>query len=314
MVQARMAMTDPRKRRGLLDIPEMAAVTPAAQAATAAGTAGTTPVRTTLPAGRTSLMDRFRNRNPRNPGAPVTPPTPTPTTAPVAGGTPAPTPPASPGTTTPAAPTNKTVAGLLDGLLSSDSRYIQLARQQGLRTGASRGLLNGSLSAGASEAAAIAAALPIASQDAQVYANKDQAILEGGISKENALALQSAQDKTAMDRLRASIASNEKLAANASADQKAALQAQIASDKEKLAASERQALLAAETSLQQSKIAANSNVTGSYLQALGSTMSNPELAPADRAKLIAEYQRVTNTGATYAAAATKVPLTYQKAA
>lgn len=58
-------------------------------------------------------------------------------------------------------------ASQVDAITRADSPYIQLAKQQGLLTAASRGLENSSLGAGASEAAAVAAAAPLAGQNAQ---------------------------------------------------------------------------------------------------------------------------------------------------
>jgi len=57
----------------------------------------------------------------------------------------------------------------MDGLLKQSSSYMNLARQQGARQAASRGLLNTSLEAGASMASATQAALPIAQQDASTH-------------------------------------------------------------------------------------------------------------------------------------------------
>lgn len=59
-----------------------------------------------------------------------------------------------------------TVAGQLEGVLSSDSDYIKRAEFKGQEYANSRGLLNSSIAAGASTGAAIDAALPIAQQDA----------------------------------------------------------------------------------------------------------------------------------------------------
>lgn len=60
----------------------------------------------------------------------------------------------------------------INQLTNSDSIYMQQARQSGLNTAASRGLLNSSIAAGASQQAAINAATPIAQQDAQTEYNK----------------------------------------------------------------------------------------------------------------------------------------------
>jgi len=74
---------------------------------------------------------------------------------------------------------NALVGNQLNGLLSSDSPYIQLARAQGTQQAASRGLLNSSMAAGTAENAAIAAGLPIAqgnaSEIAGVHAANQQA-------------------------------------------------------------------------------------------------------------------------------------------
>jgi hypothetical protein len=163
--------------------------------------------------------------------------------------------------------------------------------------------LNGSLAAGASEAAAIAAAQPIASQDAQAITNRNQSRLDGGITRRNSLDLQSAQDTTAMERLREQLTSSEKVAA---LSEKAAMDRQNA----QIAAANKQALLSAETSLKTAQISADSSLTSSYLSALGQLSSNPEIKSTDRNYLIAEYQRVANQSAAYASTAQAVKLTY----
>lgn len=66
-------------------------------------------------------------------------------------------------------PNTMTVQGQMEGLLSSDSQYINLARQQAAEQANSRGLLNSSIAASAGQRAAIESALPIAQQDAQTY-------------------------------------------------------------------------------------------------------------------------------------------------
>lgn len=68
-------------------------------------------------------------------------------------------------------PTDReTVQGQLRGLLSGDSDYIQNARRAGTNYAARRGLMNSSLAAQSAQNAAIQSALPIASQDASMYA------------------------------------------------------------------------------------------------------------------------------------------------
>jgi hypothetical protein len=60
----------------------------------------------------------------------------------------------------------KTVEKRITGLLSSDNKYMQQARTQGLQQANRRGLANSALAVTAVEDARIRAALPIASQDA----------------------------------------------------------------------------------------------------------------------------------------------------
>ena len=66
-------------------------------------------------------------------------------------------------------PTN--AASQLDAITNANSPYIQLAKQQGLLSAASRGLENSSLGAGASEAAAVQAAAPLAQENASTAAS-----------------------------------------------------------------------------------------------------------------------------------------------
>lgn len=54
----------------------------------------------------------------------------------------------------------------LSAITAADNPYIQLAKQSGMNTAASRGLQNSSLGAGAAEAAAVQAAAPLAEQNA----------------------------------------------------------------------------------------------------------------------------------------------------
>lgn len=64
----------------------------------------------------------------------------------------------------------ETVSGQLTNLLNQDNPYITSARNRGMETANSRGLINSSIAAGTAERAAIDAALPVAQQDASVSA------------------------------------------------------------------------------------------------------------------------------------------------
>lgn len=80
----------------------------------------------------------------------------------------------------------------LTGLLQSDSPYMTAARQRGIETANSRGLLNSSIAGGNAEREAISAALPIASQDAQTILQRQmQAISEAGQNARQNAQLQS---------------------------------------------------------------------------------------------------------------------------
>ena len=199
--------------------------------------------------------------------------------------------------------TGDSVISTLNGLLDSNSRYIKLARAAGERQAQERGLLNSSLAAGSSEAAAIAAAAPLASQDASIIAQRNQSRLEGDINQRNATSIQGLQDASAMERLKLTTASQEKVAASGES-------AAMARLKESIASNDRQAILSAETQLQASQIAANSQLTSTYLSALGQLSSNPEIDATSRSYLIGEYQRVTGMSQNYTQIIPAIPLTY----
>ncbi len=91
------------------------------------------------------------------------------------------------------APTpEQTVAGQMEGLLASGSPYIEARRKSGERVAHKRGLLDSSLAAEAAEKAGIEAALPIASQQADVYTQAG--LQEYGGMIQGALAKQMAED------------------------------------------------------------------------------------------------------------------------
>lgn len=127
-------------------------------------------------------------------------------------------------------PNTDTVKGQLTGLLAEDSDYIKHAEQKGISYANSRGLLNSSIAGGTARAAAYDAALPIAQQDASLYAtqglaNQDalntaeltnaaaknkgalqdtvsETTIKGqGLQNKGALDVQAAQDAAAMERL-----------------------------------------------------------------------------------------------------------------
>ena len=64
---------------------------------------------------------------------------------------------------------NELTSYQLQGLLASNSPYIQQARRGAVNAANGRGLLNSSIAAGNAQGAAIQAALPIAQQNAQAY-------------------------------------------------------------------------------------------------------------------------------------------------
>lgn len=68
---------------------------------------------------------------------------------------------------------NALVQHQITGLLNANNPYIRNARQRGREEAAGRGLLNSSMAAGSAERAGIESALPIASQDAQTFAQAE---------------------------------------------------------------------------------------------------------------------------------------------
>jgi len=203
------------------------------------------------------------------------------------------------------------VSTRLTGLLADNNKYIQTARAAGQRTAGRRGLLNTSIAGGAAESAAIAAAAPLASQDSAQTFQRNQAVLEGGISYDNNSRLQQEQitgqkdlntqqntHQLAVQQKEAEIQRDRDLLL-----QEGATEAQIREfdqrskeQLESISSSERQALLGADTNLRQSQIAANSQLSAQYLQAFSNLASDPNI-PADvRNTYIAEFQRVLTQG------------------
>lgn len=233
-------------------------------------------------------------------------------------------------------PEDDSTASRLTGLLSSDSKYIQTARAAGARTAGRRGLLNSSIASGAAESAAIAAAAPIASQDASQTFQRNQAVLEGGINldtqtklqeqqfagqrglneQQNTAAqeLQRIQDAAAKERQQLEIegatASQLREFDQRTAEQTRNIEAEAARTTEQLSSQERQQLLASDTNILQSQIAANSQLSGQYLQAFSSLANDPNI-PADvRNRYIAEFQRVMQQGQQLIAVVRNTPLTW----
>lgn len=88
----------------------------------------------------------------------------------------APTAPQAPAAPLPSTPESwsvdpkQTVQGLVTGIIGSDSPLMQQARTTALQSMNQRGLLNSTMAEQAGQAAVLNAALPIASQDASIYA------------------------------------------------------------------------------------------------------------------------------------------------
>lgn len=72
---------------------------------------------------------------------------------------------------------NATVSGRLNQLMDEDSYYMQIARQNAMRDVNARGMLNSSMAVSAAQRAAIEAGLPIASQDAATYAQREMNLM-----------------------------------------------------------------------------------------------------------------------------------------
>lgn len=227
---------------------------------------------------------------------PTTPVTTTPTTPPAVVPPPSaiPTPTALPlpaPITMPGAPAARdaSVANQLTGLLASDSPYINLARNAGMRTAGRRGLLNSSIAAGSAEAAAIAAAAPIASQDAAQIQQTNQTELESWSQLRNASTLQNAQFameawKTMDSNIQQILLNNS---SNASAMERLLKQGEIESAI---------ALMREDKALTQTQINANVSLLSGYMSAFSQLASNPDLPASVRDAYIAEFQKVTGAG------------------
>ena len=208
-------------------------------------------------------------------------------------------------------PEDDSVVTRLNGLLDSNSSYIQTARAAGTRTASRRGLLNSSIAAGAAESAAIAAGAPLASQDAQQTFQRNQAVLEGGINLSNTTTVNNQQNAAAAAAQAADFTGRSGLMSQEAefTRQRDLLVAQGATEAQlreftqrtaeqtaQLSSAERQQLLAADTNILQSQIAANSQLSSQYLQAFSTLASDPNIPANVRNAYIAEFQRVMTQG------------------
>lgn len=78
---------------------------------------------------------------------------------------------------------------------------------------------------------------------------------------------------------------------------------------EAIASSDRQALLAAETSRANAATDAQASMTSNYLNAVSNLSANAKLKASDRNAYIAEFQRVTGQSAVYQQAASRAAMT-----
>lgn len=233
-------------------------------------------------------------------------------------------------------PEDDSVATRLTGLLASDSSYIATARAAGQRTGHKRGLLNSSIAGGAAESAAIAAAAPIASQDASQTFRRNQAVLEGGISYDNSSRLQEEQIAGQRDlnaqqnqftagrdefnanaqRERDTFLTNAErerdllIQNGANAQQMRDFEQRTAEQVRQLSSQERQAAHSADTSILQTQINANSQLSGQYLQAFANLANDSNVPAATRNAYIAEFQRVMENGQRLINVMRNTPLTW----
>jgi hypothetical protein len=150
-------------------------------------------------------------------------------------------------------PEEATAESRLNSLLSSGSNYIRNARNSGLATMNSRGLLNSSLAAGASQKAAIEAGFPIASQDATSALQGSLAGYQGRINS----------------ALNAAKYLNDVSMINSQASASAQLSAQDASQKARTIAVQEgtDSRLSAQDALQRARIIATQEGTDSRLSA-----------------------------------------------
>jgi hypothetical protein len=181
------------------------------------------------------------------------------------------------------------VTGRLNGMLASNSPYMQAARMAGIRQANSRGLTNSSIAAGNSEAAAIAAAAPLASQEAQQIAARNQAAMESWYQLRNSSTVQQLSDNAAWQRQSAQLTNALQLQGMSDTAAMGRLIAQ--GDIEKAIEKMRE-----DNSLTQTQINANVSLIGSYMSAFAELSKNENLPAEARDAYMAEFLRVTQQG------------------
>lgn len=217
----------------------------------------------------------------------------------------------------------------LDQITAENSPYMQLARNQGMLTAASRGLGNSSIAAGSSEASAVAAAAPLAQQNAAEAATAagQNAQLGTQVSEQNAqLGTQANEFNTsenvASDQLNAQLGTQTSQYNAGQAEQEAEFNAQQRQQSDQ--ANQQATVQTTQQVMQQNAdlnkqylsgtqaqdlatiqgqyndlIASNqaaSNLYQSYLTSIGTAMANKDIDPARIAQDIAAQQAMLSSG------------------
>lgn len=209
------------------------------------------------------------------------------------------------GNTGPGMTTN--AATNLNDITSSNSPYMQLARQQGYLSAAGRGLGNSTLGAGASEAAAVQAAAPLAEQNAQIASGAalQNAQLQTQASEFNTSQAAAAQELAAQlttntNQFNASqqqsASAQNAAATNSMAQQTAALTE--AMNQQDLSGAQAKQLAQIQGQYQQ-LISANSSAAGFYssmLTSMGSILGNPNITSTRAADSLAAFNSMLQSG------------------
>lgn len=179
-------------------------------------------------------------------------------------------------------------ASQLDAITASGSPYMDLAKNQGMLSAASRGLGNSSIASGASEAAAVAAAAPLAEQNASAATGAqmqnsqlDTQASEFNSGQVNANAQLNAQLQTQTSQFDASqqqtAGATNAAAVNAIKSQMLQIQGQLAT--QFLSGSQAQALAGIQGQYSEliSQNQAAASLAQSTLQGMSAVLSNPNI-------------------------------------
>lgn len=176
----------------------------------------------------------------------------------------------------------QTTEGILNRITSSGSDYMKNARNEGINTAASRGLLNTSIAATAGESAALDYASDIAAQDAAAYQENLNTAQQGAISSD--LSSQEAQQASDLSAQESEQSLEQELAVQ---------EAELAWEQSKLSQQIELELAQMDADQQETFAELSSTLSQEYIAQYTAILNNTDLKSAARSQALEKLNNAT---------------------